>query len=109
MVQTIKLLLLCCFLSDCPPCYSLVQDQVHIVRSKINELREIIRNIGDNPQEVDDADFRRKLKAVNDSVHDLWREAMHAGGKYHLMFYCWLADYVSMLVFTSGDRDFFFY
>jgi len=69
------------FVSDCPPCYSLVQDQVHILRSKINELREIIHNIGDNPQKVDDADFRRKLRAVNDSVNDLWRDAMHAGGK----------------------------
>ena len=67
--------------ADCPACYSLVQEQVHVLRHKINELREIIRNIGDNPQEVDDADFRDKMIAVNKSVDDLWKDAKTAGGE----------------------------
>ena len=53
-----------------------------ILRHKINELREIIRNIGDNPQEVDDAEFRDKLAKVNASVNELWNDAVNSGGQF---------------------------
>ena len=60
---------------DCPPCYDLVQDHVNILRRQIKELQDIITNIGDNPQAINDTDFRAKMSAVNESVFHLWTDA----------------------------------
>ena len=68
------------FLPDCPDCYNLVQQQVNILRRKINELRTIIENINKNPQAFNDTDFRRKLALVNDSVVRLWQDAKRFTG-----------------------------
>jgi hypothetical protein len=68
------------FCTDCPPCYKLVQEHITILREKVNELRLIIDNIGENPQAINDTDFRMKMSAVNASVVELWEDAMNAGG-----------------------------
>ena len=68
--------------SDCPPCYKLVQEHITILRVKINELRVIIENIGENPQAINDTDFRMKMAAVNASVVALWQDARDAIGMY---------------------------
>lgn len=65
---------------DCPPCYTLVQKRVNIHRRKLNDLREIINNIGNNPGDIDDTDFRRRLLQVQDSVNDLVRDARQIVG-----------------------------
>lgn len=65
---------------DCPACYNLVQERVTIHRHKLNELRILIKNIGDNPQAVNDTDFRRRMSAVNDTVNELLRDARNAIG-----------------------------
>lgn len=74
--------------ADCPVCYNLVQEHVRILRRKLNELRIIIENIGDNPQAINDTDFRRKLLSVNELVVKLWQDAKKYTGKsslYRLM------------------------
>lgn len=65
---------------DCPVCYNLIQQQVTILRRKINELTLIIENINNNPSAIDDADFRRKLDSVNDLVMRLWQDAKRYTG-----------------------------
>ena len=67
--------------SDCPPCYSLVQERVNIHRRKVNELRELIKNVKENPKSVNDTEFRRQLQAVNQTVNDLLSDAKNAVGK----------------------------
>lgn len=67
---------------DCPPCYRLVQEHITVLRSKVNELRVIIENIGENPQAINDTDFRMKMAAVNESVVNLWEDAKLAGGQH---------------------------
>lgn len=46
----------------------------------------MISNIGDNPQNIDDLDFRRKLAEVNDSVNALLEDARKAVGKRNFHF-----------------------
>jgi coxsackievirus/adenovirus receptor len=62
-------------------CYNVVQEHVNILRRLLRELRLIIENIGDSSaQPVDDADFRRQLKAVNVTVYKLWQDARRFSG-----------------------------
>ncbi len=63
---------------DCPPCYSLVQERVYILRRKIRELEIMIRRIIENPPELNDTDFRAKIIAVNITVYELWLDATNA-------------------------------
>ena len=80
---------LCCVLSDCPICYNLVQDRVNIHRGKLHDLRELIRQINDNPKVVDDSDFRAKLDSTAATVDDLLEEARKTGGEYiYIGVYC---------------------
>jgi len=67
---------------DCPVCYNLVQEQINILRRKIIELRTIIRNINENPGAIDDTEFRRKLRTVNETVVQLLFDARRNSGKY---------------------------
>lgn len=66
---------------DCPVCYNMIQQNVNILRRKINELRLIIQNIHQNPGVVDDTDFKRKLYEMNNLVIRLWQDAKkYTGG-----------------------------
>jgi len=65
---------------DCPVCYNVVQQQVNILRRSVSELRLIIENIGDNPQAINDTDFRRQLTVVNVTVVRLWDDAKRLSG-----------------------------
>ena len=40
----------------------------------------MLENIGDNPQAINDTDFRRKLNEVADSVDQLLEDAKQASG-----------------------------
>ena len=67
--------------ADCPACYDLVQDAVRELRDLLANLTRMIDNIGDDPESIDDADFRSKLRAVNDSVNQLLEDARNAVGE----------------------------
>ena len=68
--------------SDCPACYSLVQERITIHRHKVNELRELIENIGKNPGQINDTDFRKRMNEVNETVVQLVNDARKAVGKW---------------------------
>ena len=69
-------------MADCPACYTLVQDRIKQHREKLGDLRELIENIDSNPGAIDDADFRERMKAVNDSVNELLEDARKAIGMF---------------------------
>jgi len=57
-----------------------VQRHVNELRQSIYNLRLIIENIGEHPEEIDDVDFRRKLTIVNITVVRLWEDAKRLSG-----------------------------
>lgn len=67
--------------TDCPICYNVVQDHVNAIRRKLHELRLIIENIGDNPQAINDTDFKRQMNIVNTLVVKLLQDARRFSGK----------------------------
>jgi hypothetical protein len=69
--------------ADCPVCYNVVQDHVNKLRRKLSELRLIIENIGDNPQAIDDADFKRQMSTVNTLVVRLLQDARRFSGMFY--------------------------
>ena len=66
--------------SDCPPCYTLVLEKVREHRAKLEDLRSLIDTIGRNPQAINDTNFHETLRAVNESVNALLRDARDAIG-----------------------------
>jgi len=68
--------------TDCPVCYNIVQQHVNMLRRSITELRLIIENIGDHPQQINDTDFRRQLTIVNVTVVRLWEDAKRLSGMF---------------------------
>ncbi|CAB3367583.1 Hypothetical predicted protein [Cloeon dipterum] len=65
---------------DCPDCYNLVQDAVNDHREKLQKLQELLHNITETPTVIDDVDFERKLKEVEDRVKQLWNDAKRGAG-----------------------------
>ncbi|XP_071820320.1 laminin subunit gamma-1-like isoform X1 [Apostichopus japonicus] len=49
---------------QCPDCYSLVQDKVNAHRQKLEDLKNLLQNIGENPEVVSDVNFEKQLKAL---------------------------------------------
>ena len=64
--------------TDCPPCYSLVQERVNIHRGKLRELNNLILNIGNDPDAFNDTQFTEQIGKVNDSINILLSEARGA-------------------------------
>ncbi|KAK3087389.1 hypothetical protein FSP39_005285 [Pinctada imbricata] len=60
---------------DCPTCYNLVQEKVNMHRDKLRELKDLVINIGNNPNAFNDTEFLSKMNMVNDSVVMLLDEA----------------------------------
>jgi len=54
---------------------------VNNLRRKLSELRLIIENIGDNPQAINDTDFKRQMNIINNLVVKLWQDAQRFSGK----------------------------
>lgn len=67
--------------SDCPPCYSLVQERVNNHRMKLEGLKNLIINIGNNPTAFNDSQFLEYMNEVNQSVVMLLDEARGAVSK----------------------------
>ncbi|XP_071154854.1 laminin subunit gamma-1-like [Mytilus edulis] len=63
---------------DCAPCYSLVQERVNNHRMKLDDLRNLIINIGNNPSAFNDTQFLIYMNEVNSSVVMLLDEARGA-------------------------------
>ena len=72
------------FFTECPPCYSLVQERVNIHRGKLRELNNLILNIGNDPDAFNDTKFTEQMGSVNDSINILLNEARGASSKYIL-------------------------
>ena len=68
-------------LSECPPCYDLILDQVNIIRQKTKELQGIIGDVGRSGS-LSEAEFRRQMTEVNDSLLKLLLDARRAVGKF---------------------------
>ena len=68
--------------ADCPVCYNLVQERVREHRLKLRQLKELIINIGKNPQAINDTDFRLKMAAVSRTVDSLLADARRTGGQW---------------------------
>ena len=67
-------------LSECPPCYDLILEQVNIIRQKMKELQVIIGDVG-RQGGLSEAEFRRQMTEVNDSLLKLLLDARRAVGK----------------------------
>ena len=87
-------------LTDCPPCYSLVQERVNIHRGKLRELNNLILNIGNDPDAFNDTHFTEQMSKVNDSINILLNEARGASSKYS-------DNNESSLAIYNSDKNFF--
>ncbi|XP_035684796.1 laminin subunit gamma-1-like isoform X3 [Branchiostoma floridae] len=65
---------------ECPACYGLVQDKVDDHREKLRQLRDLINNVGVNPDLINDQKFEERLKQVEELAKDLLNEARKAAG-----------------------------
>ncbi|XP_052121293.1 laminin subunit gamma-1 isoform X1 [Frankliniella occidentalis] len=65
---------------DCPACYNLVQDAVSAHRSKLNELKRVLKDIANNPTTTDDSDFESRLAEVQRNVDKLHEDAKTGAG-----------------------------
>ena len=69
-----------CVTSDCPACYYWVQQQVRVVRQQLLTLNEIVTYVMTRPpQQINDTDYVDQLGAVNDTVQQLWQDAIVHG------------------------------
>ncbi|KAK9508703.1 hypothetical protein O3M35_006195 [Rhynocoris fuscipes] len=59
---------------DCPACYSLVQDEVNKHRENLKKLNVVLENIIASPTILDDEDFDRQVKEVEDRLAKLWED-----------------------------------
>lgn len=89
--------------TDCPPCYSLVQQRVNVHRGKLRDLKNLIINIGNNPAAFNDTDFREHMNKVNDSVVMLLDEARGAISKSNISLCVYNFDSAkNVYLFTHG-------
>ena len=65
----------------CPACYNLVQDRVNEHRGKLQDLEDLINNIGSDPELVNDEDFERRLKELDAELNATIAAAQNASGK----------------------------
>ena len=61
--------------TDCPPCYTLVQEAVDAHRAKLGQLSALIRNVTDNPSRPDDREFEDRLEDIMLSTRQLFEAA----------------------------------
>ena len=65
---------------DCPACYNLVQTAVNTHRTKLQELEKVLNDIASNPTVINDEDFEKKLRDVQEIVEKLSDDAKHGTG-----------------------------
>ncbi len=70
-----------CCPTACPACYNLVQDRVNDYRGQLEQLEDLINNIGNNPELVNDEDFERRLMQLDGELNRTIAEAENASGK----------------------------
>ena len=72
--------------SDCPGCYNEVQRQVHVVRSQLTALREIVEYLETRPPEtINDTTFIDQMAALNASVNELVENSVSHGMFSHVV------------------------
>ncbi|XP_038046444.1 laminin subunit gamma-1-like [Patiria miniata] len=62
----------------CPACYTLVQDRVNDHRDKLEQLEELINNVGNNPDIVNDAEFEKRLAELEEDLDNTMTDAEEA-------------------------------
>ncbi|XP_038125931.1 laminin subunit gamma-1 [Cyprinodon tularosa] len=60
---------------QCPSCYSLVRDKVNQQRQKLQELQNLIDNLGSGQDTVSDKAFEDRLKEAEKTIMELLEEA----------------------------------
>ncbi|XP_011142346.1 laminin subunit gamma-1 [Harpegnathos saltator] len=65
---------------DCPDCYNLVQSAVDDHRRRLAELEDTLRKINSSPTVINDSDFEKELKNVQDRVRALLNVAKQGSG-----------------------------
>ncbi|KAM9326705.1 laminin subunit gamma-1 [Gastrophryne carolinensis] len=60
---------------ECPACYRLVKDKVIEQRAKLQELEELLKNIGTGDETVTDQGFEERLRDAEKAVSDLLLDA----------------------------------
>lgn len=53
---------------DCDPCYTLVQKRVNMLRNQKEKVKEMLKDILENPSVVNDTTFETKLREVMKNV-----------------------------------------
>lgn len=79
---------------DCPDCYNLVQSAVDDHRKRLAELEDTLRKINSNPTVINDSDFEKELKNVQDKIRALLNVAKQGSGSN----YCFLFTYIIIAV-----------
>ena len=64
----------------CPACYDLVQDRVNAHRDKLQQLEDLINNVGNNPDIVNDAEFEKRLAELEEDLDNTMIDAEEAAG-----------------------------
>lgn len=65
---------------DCPDCYNLVQSAVDDHRQRLAELEDTLRKINSSPTVINDSDFDKELKNVQNRVRALLNIAKQESG-----------------------------
>ncbi|KAM4023143.1 laminin subunit gamma-1 [Anomaloglossus baeobatrachus] len=60
---------------ECPACYRLVKDKVIEQREKLQELEELLKNLGTGDDAITDQDFEERLRDAEKAVSDLLLDA----------------------------------
>ncbi|CAI9596610.1 unnamed protein product [Staurois parvus] len=60
---------------ECPACYRLVKDKVIDQREKLQELEELLKNLGTGDETVTDQGFEERLREAEKAVSDLLIDA----------------------------------
>ncbi|KAM4642244.1 laminin subunit gamma-1 [Discoglossus pictus] len=60
---------------ECPACYRLVKDKVIEQREKLQELEELLKNLGTGDETVTDQAFEERLREAEKAVSDLLQDA----------------------------------
>ncbi|KAM5148303.1 laminin subunit gamma-1 [Mantella aurantiaca] len=60
---------------ECPACYRLVKDKVIEQREKLQELEELLKNLGTGDETVTDQGFEERLREAEKAVSDLLIDA----------------------------------
>jgi len=64
--------------TDCPPCYTMVEEAITTFRARLSNLAELLRSVGGELSAEESRQFERQLSLLTAIVEDLYNDARRA-------------------------------